>query len=299
MRAVKVIAAALVAAALSGCEKQTPVPEDKAVLDSYEVLLFLPSPDLNALVAHAAWLGQGALPPLLKAFPNASTNDQKRAKFAQLLEVLAWNGIRTLDTVKLLGGLKNDKQPAIRRVAINALFASATDLDKLKGYWDPGETDPERTTNPVAAMRLPSDKCREILLKLGVAIPKGPDGNVLGDPGRHFEPLPPVRQAGGVLHQTWSKETDPALRQIAAIQARRLGDIDATELLLMYLKPLPEGTRMTPQIEVYGARALRALQECTGQTFVKYEDWERWWNSVKPAPKAPAFTPPPAGRTPK
>ncbi|MCE9582234.1 MAG: hypothetical protein K8T20_07055 [Planctomycetes bacterium] len=292
----RVVPVLLAAAALAGCEKKTPVAEDRAVLASYEALLFVPDPDLNALIPHAAWLGQDALPPALGALSSA-VNDAKRVKIARLLEILAWNGYHSKESLLALNNLAKDRTVALRRIAIDGIFASGVEADKLKGYWDPAEFESSTPADPATVMRLPFDTCRTRLAALGVPIPKGPDGTVTGDPGRHPAPQPPMKESVSALHRWWGAESDPFLRIAAAIAALRLGDLTSAELLVAVLAPTPAGTKPSATVESHRACALRALKESTGQTYTTYEEWSTWWNSVKPKQK-PAKPAHPQAKTP-
>ncbi len=285
-----VLLAALCLAA--GCSKPAPVPEEKAVHNSYEALLFVPDPDMNLLMLHAAWLGPESVGPIIKVWPEAVANDAKRIKLAQLLEVLAWNGIRSKESAKLLAGMSKDRHPQVRAAAINGLFASTVNLDRLDKYWDPSDSVPGHVWNPLSTLKLPFENCRTLLAARGVGIARNPDGSVAGDPGRPHAEDPPVQGAANELHRWWSTEKEPAVRVYAAIQALRLGDFAAAELLISVLAPPPEGVKRTATTEALRASSLRVLQETAGETLVSWEDWSAWWQKHKPeAPKQPRDKP--------
>jgi len=279
---------ALIVAASCG-KKAPPISEPKAVLDSYEAALFLPDPDINVLLIHAAWLGPDAIPPVIKIWPSASLNDQKRLKLTRFLEILAWNGIRSLDSVKLLAGMSRDRLPYVRKNAVGALFASGIDLEKLERYWDPQDATPDRTSNPHKSLRLPFENCRDLLARQGVAIARDPGGAVTGDPGRTHASQPPIPEAFGVIHRWWTAESDPSLRVIVAIDAVRTGSLNACEPLIAILRPVDD-PKKNAALENVRACALRALRESSGQQLTSWEQWDAWWQKNRPplpAPKRP------------
>ncbi|KAF0242886.1 MAG: hypothetical protein FD180_3688 [Planctomycetota bacterium] len=285
---------ALIVAA--GCGKKAPPPsESKAVLDSYEAALFLPEPDMNVLLVHAAWLGPDAIPPILRIWPSTSLNEKKRILLTRFLEILAWNGFRTMESVKLLAGMNRERQPQVRKNAVGALFASGVDLGKLDHYWDPGDAGPGHTSNPNKSLRLPFQNCRELLARQGVAVVKGPDGAVAGDPGRTHVAQPPITQAFGVIHKWWTVESEPALRIFAAINAIRTGDINAAEPLIEILRPVDD-PKKNAALENVRSCALRALQESSGQQLTSWAQWDAWWQKNRPPPPTPKR--PPEGQPP-
>lgn len=286
----------------SGCGEEAPVAEEKAVLDSYEVALFVPDPDINTLLVHAAWLGPESVRPILKIWPSVTANETKRVKLTKVLEILAWNGFRTPESVKLLSTLSRDKQPQVRKSAITALFASMADLNALDKYWDPGDATPERTWNPAVELRLPFSNCRELLARRGVAIAKGRDGAIVGEAGRSHPAQAPVAQAAGVVRRWWTSEPDSSLRIYSAILAIRAQDASAAELLVQVLKPSADGTRPGAQMEGARACALRALHEATGERYATWEQWDAWLSKNRPKPPPPARgenPPQPPARSPK
>lgn len=271
----------------AGCGRQAPVPEDKAVRDSYQAALFVPDPDVNTLILHAAWLGPDAVPPILDVWPSAATNDVKRAKLARMLEVLAWNGFRTEASVKVLASLSKDRNLPVRKSAISGLFASMADLGTLDAWWDPGDATPGRTWNPATALKLPYANCRELLAKKGVAIAKNPDGTIAGDPGRTHAAQPPVAQALSPVRKWWSLEADAGLRIYSAILALRTKDAAAAEPLVLVLQPLPEGQKPSQTLEMARACSVRALQEFAGEPHTTFEEWSAWREKTRPKPPTP------------
>ncbi len=291
------LAPALLATAIfaSGCGEKAPVPEEKAVLDSYEVALFVPDPDINTLLLHAAWLGPDSVRPILKIWPTVTTNEVKRVKLTKVLEILAWNGFRTQESVKILASLSRDKQPQVRKSAVTGLFASMADLNALDKYWDPSDATPERTWNPAVALRLPFSNCRELLAQRGVAIAKGPDGAIVGEAGRSHAAQPPVAEAAAAVRRWWNSESDSSLRIYSAILAIRTQDAAAAGLLVQVLKPSSEGTKPSAQLEGARACSLRALQEATGERFSTWDQWDAWLakNRAKASPPPPREIRPP------
>lgn len=281
----------LAAAALAGCENKTPGSEEKAVRDSFEVALFVPDPQFESLRVHAAWLGPDAIPPILKSLAGATTNDKKRITLARLLDILAWNGIRTQDSVKALSQLTKDKAAPARLFAYDGLFASAANLSDLDSYWDPG--DPTKNVDPSKVNALPFSNCRQLLLQMKLPLPEGKDGSVAGDAGRTHKENPPVPQAGALLGKIWTKETEPNLRSVAAIQAYRLGAVDPVDAFIQALKPPPPPMKPTPAWEISRARALRVLQEVNHKDYDTYEEWQAWRKSSMPPPKPPPTREPP------
>ncbi|MEK7466310.1 MAG: hypothetical protein AAB074_02750 [Planctomycetota bacterium] len=279
--------ALLTAVIVAGCSKKPLPSEDKSVLDSYEAALFMPDPDLNVLLPHAAWLGPAAVPPVLKLWPTTVANDVKRIKLARLLEILAWNGFRTVDSVRLLSGLAKDRQVFVRKSAVNALFASAAELDSLDKYWDPADPAPGNVVNPSISLKLPFANCRELLAKRGLAIAKNADGSVAGAPGRTHAAQPGVPQAIAPLRKWWSAEPDPSLRIYSAIQALRARDPAAIEPLVAILGPLPAGAKTSASLDAARACSLRALQESTGLSLSTYEQWQEWREQNRTKPGSP------------
>jgi hypothetical protein len=281
---------------IAGCGEKPPPPEDKAVLDAYEAALFMPDPDLNVLIVQAAWLGPESVPPVVKLWPSAATNDKKRVKLARLLEILAWNGFRTPEAVAVLASMAKDRQLLVRKSAINALFASGADFQNMDSYWDPADATPGRTENPVVHFRLPFTNCRELLSQRGISIPKNPDGTIAGGAGRTHEAQPPVPAALKVLRKWFSSESDPSLRLYSAIQALRMGERAAIEPLVTVLRPLPEGSKTNPGLDSARLCAVRALQEHSGEMFTTSEQWDEWWaksRSKPPGAKPETRTPEP------
>lgn len=272
------------AAIATGCGKQVPIPEEKAVRTSYEALLFVSDPDLNLLLLHAAWLGPDALGPVIQIWPALAANDAKRIKLARFLEILAWNGIRTEESVRLLAGMSKDRHKQVRATAVNALFASTCNLGKLDRYWDPADATPGQVWNPGTALKLPFENCRALLAAVGIGVARKPDGSLAGEPGRPHTEHPPVQAAAYELHRWWSTEKEPAVRVFAAIQALRLGDISAAELLISVLDPPPDGVKRTALTESLRESSLRVLQETSGETIWTSEDWKEWWKKHRPAP---------------
>ena len=279
------------AAVTAGCGKNEPVPEQKAVHDSFETRLMVPDPDLAILIPHAAWLGTEALPPLARVYSLAT--DVKKRKLARLLGMLAFNGYRTRESVSALSGASREKDAGVRQLAIDALFWSAVDEKDFPGYWDPASPDPAKPPDTARYNRMPFEDCRERLAQLGLEGFKGSDGKLTGEPGKHPEGKPPVPSAKIAISNMFRSETDPRVKLFAAIQTARLGDPAPFQYLVGLLRPPQEGSKSTPEADASRAKALRVLQEVTKHNWTRYEDWSAWLAEELKKHPQPGFTPMP------
>jgi len=257
--------------------------EFEAVRKALEVLIADADTSTDRMRVHAAYLGPDAL-SLLSGFVTTGTPAQ-RLKAVKVLETLAYNRVRSPESVTALSGLSKDPDPKTRESAIEALFWSAVDPGKFPSYWAPGETDLNRLTDTKTLYALPFDDCREQLDTPGLPMARDERGVVKG--GRRPVECEPVPQACDALQAFYWSETDPDLKLSALIQSVRAGKKGLMRKLISYLEPEPSkeldlrDPKTKQPIVVIPAsavnRAWRCLRDETGRTQRRFDDWVSWW----------------------
>ena len=255
--------------------------ELESVQKALEGLITDMEPSTDRMLPHTAYLGSDAL-PLLSKFVSTGTPLQRR-KAVKLLEILAYHHYRSPESAKALAGLSRDPDPKIRETAMEALFWSAADPAQFPFYWAPGEIDMTKRTDTKKMYALPFNDSRELLDKLGipmVRVESGPDKGQLGNKGRRAAEHEIIPAASEALKAFYEAETDPNLKLSALIQAVRSGRKMLMRKLISYLEPEPCKELVVTPPATSVNRAWRCLQDETGRSQRRFDDWVSWWDST-------------------
>lgn len=246
--------------------------------------------DHSRALAHVANTGADALPVLSAAVRNGSPGARRKA--VKLMEMLAYNGYRTEESVRALGGLARDPDTTLKEWAAEALMWSAWDLPQGQQYWPASEGDPGKKTDVSKMHLLPFNVCRQMLADAGVAVKKNPKIGKIDHSDNMPRRTAVVPLAGYKLQKFYEAETMQSTKLTRLIQAVRAGRKHLIERLIWYVEPEPcKNLGFTPS-QVDQERSLRAIREATGRGTRRYLDLMAWWDSNGknqfPPPKDPA-----------
>ncbi len=245
--------------------------------------------DHTRALPHVANIGADALPTLVAALKTGGPSARRKA--VKLMEILAFNGYRTEESVRALGALSREPDTTLRDWAAEALLWSAWELAVGQPYWVASEADSGKVTDVNKMYLLPFNQCRQILADAGVAMKKNPKLGKIDHSDSHPMKTPVLPIAAFKLEEFWKVETIQGTKLTRLIQAARSGRRHLLEKLYWYLEQEPcKKLGFTPS-ENERNRAFRCLREITGRQNRRFDDWDQWWGSagkgLYPVPKDP------------
>lgn len=246
-------------------------------------------PDHTRALPHVANIGSEALPTLVNALKTGGP--LARRKSVKLMEILAFNGYRTEESVRALGALSREPDTTLRDWAAEALQWSAWELAQGQAYWVASEADAGKFTDVSKMYALPFNQCRQMLFDAGVKVKLNLKLGKIDHTDSHPTKTSVLPIAAYKLEQFWKVETIQGTKLTRLIQAVRSGRRHLLLNLIYYLEQEPITKLSFTPSDPERNRAFRCLSGATGRQNRRFDDWMSWWNSAGktqyPLPKDP------------